>query len=334
MSPNPTQLDIAKHAGVSQATVSIVLNGHGATQVPAATRQRVLDAAKALSYVPNRAAQNLRNRKTLTLACVVPDITNPFYPALERGAHNAADRIGYDLLIYNTDGAAERERKCLHTLLQGRVDGILGVFFNVKANAFEPFFERNLAVVRVEASRKKTGPWPLDNLFVDNTAAAFAAVKYLIDSGHRKIAMLAGKSGPHSARVAGYTQALEAADLKPLVVSGKSFAEAQGYESMKRLLASKSRPTAIFAANDIMAIGALVAIRDAGLTVPKDIAVVGFDNIPLARLVTPSLTTVSQDQEKLGERAVAMLHERLSGRVKGPGRCEEMQFNFVIREST
>jgi LacI family transcriptional regulator len=334
MPANPTQLDIARFAGVSQATVSIVLNGAGNTHVPEATRQKVLEAAKALSYVPNRVAQNLRNQKTLTLACVVPDITNPFYPALERGAQNAADRIGYDLLIYNTDGSADRERKCLQMLLQGRVDGILGVFFNVTAGEFQPFFERKIAVVRIEATRKQTGSWPLDNIFVDNTAAASAATKFLIDSGHARIAMLAGSSGPHSARVAGYLQALEAAALEPTIVSGKSFSEAQGYQSMKRLIASKSRPSAVFAANDVMAIGALVAIRDAGLQVPKDIAVIGFDNIPLARLVSPSLTTVSQFQHKLGERAVAMLYERITNRIQGSGRCEEMRFNLVVREST
>jgi LacI family transcriptional regulator len=331
--PRPTQKHIAKLAKVSQATVSLVLSGALHGSIPASTQAAVLGAAKVLGYVPNRAAQILRTQKTRTIACIVPDITNPFYPALERGAQNHAEAHGYDLLIYNTDGIRAKEQKYLERLLEGRVDGIVGIFFHLTAREFLPLFERNIAIVRIEARPQATGPWPLDSLFVDNVAAARAATDYLLDKGHRKVAMIAGNAGPHSTRVQGYCDALKATGLPINIVSGREFSEAQGYESTRRLLRRARPPSAIFAGNDIMASGALMAARDAGFKVPDDVAVVGFDDVPIARLVSPPLTTVSQFQQKLGSRAVEMILERLQGAVQGSGRCEEARFELLVRQS-
>lgn len=318
---------------MSQATVSLVLSGAPHGSIPASTQEAVLRAAQALKYIPNRAAQTLRTQKTKTIACIVPDITNPFYPALERGAQNHAEAHGYDLLIYNTDGVRAKERKCLDRLLEGRVDGIVGIFFHLTAREFRPLFERNVAIVRIEARPQATGPWPLDNLFVDNVAGARAVTDYLLGKGHRKIAMVAGNAGPQLARVQGYCQALETRGIPPDIVSGKEFSEAQGYESMRRLLRRAKPPSAVFAGNDIMASGVLLAVRDAGRKVPDDVAVVGFDDVPIARLVSPPLTTVSQFQQRLGGRAVEMILERLQGAVEGSGRCEEARFELVVRQS-
>jgi LacI family transcriptional regulator len=329
----PTQKDIAKLAQVSQATVSLVLNGVADSSVPAITRRKVFRAAKNLGYVPNRVAQSLRTQRTKTIACIVPDITNPFYPALERGAQNSAEAHGYDVLIYNTDGLPGKERKCLDRLLEGRVDGVIGVFFHLTARDLRPLLERKIAVVRIEAGLKLGGPWPLDNLFVDNLSAAKAAAHYLIEQGHRRIAMLAGNAGPDSARVRGYREALRSKKLLSDVVSGHEFSERQGYESTQRILRRATRPTAIFAGNDMMAIGAIMAVREAGLQIPEEVAIAGFDDISIARLVSPPLTTVSQFQQKLGNRAVEMLLERLNGKTTGPGRCEEMPFELMIRKS-
>lgn len=331
--PRPTQKHIAKLANVSQATVSIVLSGTSTGSIPVSTREAVLRAAEGLGYIPNRSAQILRTRKTRTIACIVPDITNPFYPALERGAQIRAEADGYDLLIYNTDGIRAKERKCLDLLLQGRVDGIIGVFFHLTAREFLPVLERNIAVVRIEPRPQEIGPWPLDTLFVDNVAAARAATDYLLDRGHRKVAMIAGSRGPHQPRVRGYCDALKARGIPTNIVSGPEFSEAQGYGLTLRLLRRAKPPTAIFAANDIMAVGAVMAVRDAGRKVPNDLAIVGFDDIPLARLVSPSLTTIRQFQQKLGDRAVEMILERLRGTVQGQSRCEEMRFELLARQS-
>ena len=330
---HPTQKDIARLAKVSQATVSIVLSGATTDSIPRSTREAVLRATEALGYVPNRAAQILRTQKTGTIACIVPDITNPFYPALERGAQIRAEADGYDLLIYNSDGIRAKERKCLDRLLQGRVDGVVGVFFHLTARDFLPLLERNIAVVRIEPRPQEIGPWPLDALFVDNVAAARAATDYLLDKGHRKVAMIAGNGGPHQSRVQGYCAAMKARGLPAIVVTGVEFSEAQGYGLTLRLLRRTKPPTAIFAANDLMAVGAITAVRDAGRRVPDDLAIIGFDDISLAQLVSPPLTTISLFQQKLGSRAVEMILERLQGTVQGRSRCEEMRFELRARKS-
>jgi LacI family transcriptional regulator len=330
----PTQKDIAKLAQVSQATVSLVLNGISDSSVPQVTQRKVLRAAKTLGYVPNRVAQSLRTQQTKTIACIVPDITNPFYPALERGAQKSAESNGYDVLIYNTDGLPAKERKCLDRLLEGRVDGVIGVFFHLNARDLRPLLDRNIAVVRIEATPKKTGPWPLDNLYVDNAEGAKASTEYLIELGHRRIAMIAGTGGPERNRVSGYLQALDEAGLKPQLVSRGGFNEESGYRSTKQLLSTGTRPTAIFAGNDLMALGAMTAIREAKLAIPRDIALMGFDDIFAARFVTPPLSTISQFQYELGRVAAEMLLERINQlSPETAGRQRQMPFELVKRQS-
>jgi LacI family transcriptional regulator len=330
----PTQRDIADLARVSQATVSLVLNGVPDSSVPLVTQRRVLRVAKKLGYVPNRVAQSLRTQRTKTIACIVPDITNPFYPALERGAQISAETHGYDVLTYNTDGLPAKERKCLDRLLEGRVDGVIGVFFHLTARDLRPLLDRKIAVVRIEANPKKVGPWPLDNLFVDNVSGAKAATQYLIERGHRRIAMIAGTGGPESNRVKGYLQALSEIGLKPRLARDVDFNEEGGYRATKEILATGTRPTAIFAANDLMALGAMTAIREAKLTIPNDIALMGFDDIFAARFVTPPLSTINQFQDQLGQVAAEMVLERLNDLPNdAPGRQREMPFEVVRRQS-
>jgi LacI family transcriptional regulator len=332
----PTQADVARRANVSQALVSYVLNDSLPVSVPPETRQRILDAMAELGYVPNMAARSLRTNKTYTIAGIIPDITNPFYPAFERGIQDVADREGYDLIMYNTDGTAEKERKCLNSLRQGRVDGVIAVLFHLNAKDLFPLLEMNIGVVRFEATPKQAGSYPLDNLYVDNVAAARTAVAYLVGHGHSRIGMIAGQYGPADYRIQGYRQALLDHGLPPdeALIQGGAFAEEGGYQSMQALLRQSPRPSAVFAANDLMAMGALLALREAGLRVPEDMAVMGFDDIPTAKLVHPPLTTVTQFQQRLGQRAAEMLFERLNGRAPETGRCEEMPYSLVMREST
>jgi LacI family transcriptional regulator len=331
----PTQADVARRAGVSQATVSYVLNNNTAIAVPADTRQRIQDAIRDLGYIPDRAARSLRTRKTYTLASIIPDITNPFYPAFERGIQDLADQQGYDLIMYNTDGSAEKEQKSLRSVQQGRVDGLIAVLFHLTAQDLLPLLDMNIAVVRLEATPKQAGAAPLDNLYVDNIAAAQRAVAYLIGKRHRRIGMITGQRGPGANRVLGYQRALEQHKLKldDQLIRSNDFTVAGGSQSMRELLALPTRPTAVFAANDLMAMGAMNAIRAARLRIPNDIAVIGFDNIPAAELVSPALTTVTQFQEQLGRRAAQMLLERFDGRAPEGGRCEEMPAELVVRDS-
>ena len=157
-----------------------------------------------LGYAPNRFAQALKTNRTMTIACIVPDITNPFYPALMRGIQSITDGLNYDVIAVNTDGTAERERHFLDWSRQGRVDGVIGVFFTLRAGDFRPLVEAGVPVVRIESSKKRGGDLPIDDIFVDSHAAAYAVTQYLIGRGHKRIAMIAGRGGPQAVRIEGY----------------------------------------------------------------------------------------------------------------------------------
>jgi LacI family transcriptional regulator len=216
------------------------------------------------------------------------------------------------------------------------VGELIGVFFHVTARDLLPLLELGIAVVRLEAEPKAAGPAPLDNLFVDNKAAVHTAVGFLIARCHRRIGMLAGATGPAELRTADYRQALaeHGLPLYPELVCVDDFTEAGGHRAMAQLLAVASPPDAVFAANDMMALGALAAIKGANLRILGDIALVGFNDIPIDRLVTPALTTVAQFQSPLGSHAAELLLERLRGHALAGRRSVEMPFEIVVREST
>ena len=328
-----TQNDVAQLAGVSQATVSMALSGAHA-EIPAETFERISTAAKQLGYVPNRFAQALKTNRTMTIACMVPDITNPFYPALMRGIQSVSEAQGYDVIAVNTDGLADRERHFLNWSLQGRVDGVIGVFWNLRAEDFRPVVSGGVPVVRIESGRKGVGDIPLDNIYVDSRAGSIAMVHALVAKGHYRIAMIAGRGGPQRVRVDGYSAALIDAGGSPDVVLDDAFNEEGGFRAAQVILSRKERPTAIFAANDLMAIGVMQALRMGGVCIPGDIAVAGFDDISAARLVSPALTTVAQHQHEVGIRAAEILMDRIKGRVTGMGTAVEMPFTLIERGST
>ncbi len=331
-----TQADVAHHAGVSQAMVSYVIN-KSKVSIPQETRQRIQDSMHDLGYTPNVTAQRLRTNKSMTIAGVIPDITNPFYPTFERGIQEVVDEENYDFIIYNTDGVASKEKKVLNSLLQGRVDGIVGSFFHLSAEDLRPLVEQGIAVVRLE---QPTATLPknllLDTIYINSITASKTAVDYLTQKRHKRIGVLASQDGPSSFRVEGYEQALSDGGIEhdETLIRFGPYNEEGGYEAMKELLNLQDLPTAIFAVNDLMAMGAMLAIREAGLSVPDDIAVIGFDDIPSARLIHPSLTSISQRQKDMGRRAATMLFERLRGEAPNQGRIEELPFEFIIRNSS
>ena len=329
-----TQSDVARLARVSQATVSLVVN-NSSLALPPETRSRVLEAIDELRYLPDSAARSLRTRRTMTIASVIPDITNPFYPAFERGIQQVAEANGYDHFVYSTDGVRERERKSLRSLLQRGVDGAVVVLFHLSARELGELLEADLALVRLEPRRPKDSDSPIDNLYIDNEAAAHRATSYLLGRGHRRIALIGSKAGPGRERSLGYRRALSEAGVPvdERLVREADFTLQGGVRAMQELLEIDPAPSAVFAQNDLMAMGASQVAKARGLRIPEDLAVVGFDDQPAAALVTPTLTTVTQFNENLGARAAQMLFERLSGGVVGPGRREEMPFELVLRES-
>lgn len=312
----------------------MVLSGGGAPAIPAETWERITKAARELGYAPNRAAQALRTSRTMMIACIVPDITNPFYPALIRGVQSVTDAISYDVLSVNTDGSPERERHFLDWFRQGRVDGVIGVFFTLKARDFKPLVDAGVPIVRIESSKKRGGDIAIDDIYVDSRAAARAVTKYLVDRGHQRVAMIAGRGGPQGVRIEGYRDALAEAGCEPHVVVDDEFSEVGGIRAAEAILSGSYKPTAIFAANDLMAIGAMQALRERAIDIPRDIAVVGFDDISASRLVTPPLTTVAQFQDRMGARAAEILLARLKGDFPSVGTTEEMPFKLVERGST
>jgi len=333
----PTQADVAREAGVSQTAVSAVLRGTNSVVIAPETRQRILDAAEKLSYRPNTAAQSLRSSKMLTVACVIPDITNPFYPAFQRGAQDVANQHEYDFVVYNTDGVRARELRCLDAIRKGRVDGVIIAPFQLYTEDLAPLVELGVPIVVFGQLDNEPDAVPFDSIFVDNAAAADALVTHLVEQGHTRIGMITGPTGitRREGRVRGFHAVVTRHGLASIdtLLRGGDFTEVGGYQAMQQLLTLQPRPTAVFAANDLMAIGALNATRDAGLTVPGDLAVAGFDDIPVARMIHPSLTTVAQFPEPIGRRAGELLFDRLLGGVQGQGRREEMPYMVVVRSS-
>jgi LacI family transcriptional regulator len=307
----PTQDDVARIAGVSQTVVSLVLNDRSLVAISPETRQRVLTAIADLGYVPDGSARSLRTRKTLIIASLIPDITNPFYPAFERGIQDVADANDYDLIAYNTDGNRAKELRCLRSMQRARVDGIIATPFQLTADDFAPLLENGVPVVMFGELVSEPARAPFDSIFVNDYTAAGELVAYLLGRGYLPLGMIAAAEDHlrREGRTVAYRQVLAGSTLpqKELLARGEDPTEAGGYAAMQTLLAGSPRPRAVFAANDMMAMGAMVAIREAGLRVPEDIAVAGFDDIPVARLLNPPLTTVAQFPERLGRRAAELL---------------------------
>ena len=332
-----TQKDVAGLAGVSQAIVSHVVNETDKA-IPEATRQRVLKAMDELGYMPNKAARSLRGQKSYAIACIVPDITNAFFPAFLRGIQSVADPHDYDLIIYDSNTSDAKELHYARTLGCGHVDGAIAVLFHRDEQVVAGLLDKSFHLVTLEQGCPEPGTFLHDVVYVDDVSAARKSVAYLIQLGHTRIGILSGTTGtpPQRNRLNGYRQELADHDLifDDNYVRNGDYTENGGYAEMQAFLALPVRPSAVFAANDLMAIGAMLAAQNEGLRVPQDIAIMGFDDIPAARLVHPKLTTVAQFQDKIGQRAAELLFERISGQAPEQAQYVEMPFEIIIREST
>ena len=250
-----------------------------------------------------------------------------------------AESNGYDVVFYDTDRLVAKEHKFLKFFLEGRADGVVITPLHLEAVDFEPILRMGIPVIVQGPNIMPTEVegLPLDSVRIDDVAAAREAVSFLIGIGHRRIGMLAGQrdTPPQQQRERGYREALEAHGVlfDAGIVLGGEFREEDAYRAMRALLDVADPPTGVFAASDLMAIGAIMAVRDAGLSVPDDVAIVGFDDIPVARHIHPPLTTIAQFEEKIGRRAAEMLFERLATGASLPGRHEVMPFELIVRGS-
>jgi LacI family transcriptional regulator, galactose operon repressor len=327
----PTIYEVARQAHVSSATVSRVLSG--AKFVSGELATRVWDAVSELEYRPNNVARNLRARATSTIGVVIPDIQNPFFTSVVRGIEDALQAEKFTLLLANSDGDPARERVCLDTLCAEEVAGLVFVPCNAEPRAYDHLARQGVPVVAVDRSPVGLN---VDLVGVTNEEGARAAVLHLARLGRQRIALI---GGPPSANVAverehGYRQALEMAGLahSPALVVRADFRENGGYEAMASLLALSPRPDAVFVANNLMAMGALRAARDAALRVPEDVGLIAFDDVPWGARIDPPLTVVAQPTYDLGLSAARILLDRIREPHR-PVRRVALQTTLVVRRS-
>jgi LacI family transcriptional regulator len=327
--------EVAFKAGVSVATVSRVLNGTG--PVAEETRGRILEAIDTLRYVPHGAARSLITRQTETAGVLLPDLHGEFFSEVIRGIDLAARRSGFHVLVsgFHSDRA---EIEAVLRAMRGRVDGLIVLSPDVDAETLRRNLPETLPVVLLNTPL----PTPVDGdsfdaINVDNHGGAFAMVRHLVELGHRRTAFIQGPAENVDARerLRGYRDALAAlgAAMSPALEIEGDFSEESGYRAGRRILELRPRPTAVFAANDSMAIGCLFALREAGVRVPGDVALAGFDDIPIARYLTPSLSSVHVPIAELGTRAMERLLLAVAGKNEHERRQETVATTLVVRGS-
>jgi LacI family transcriptional regulator len=322
--------DVAREAKVSVASVSRVLNGLGG--VTPATQKIVREVAARLHYVPDNAARSLITGRTHTIGAVLPDLYGEFFSELIRGIDLAARARGLHLLVSSSHDGVEDAAAAVRAM-RGRVDGMLILSEYVDAAFLEDNLPEKLPVVLLD-SPVKSARYPVLN--IDNRAGAVAMVRHLIDAGRQHVAFITGPKTNFDAqqREKGYRAAMaKHAPGVPLTIVEGDFTEESGYRAGQELLSKKPRPQAVFAANDMMAIGCLYAFKEAGIDVPADMTLAGFDDILIARYVTPPLSTVQVRIADLGRIALERLAALLNPTDKTPASVETLGCDIVIRQS-
>ncbi|HEY5255374.1 MAG TPA: LacI family DNA-binding transcriptional regulator [Acidobacteriaceae bacterium] len=332
----PNMKQIAQMAGVSLGTVSHVINNSARVREP--LRQRVLQAVDSLRYQPSALARGLRRDKTNMIGMVIPDVTNPFFPAVVRGAEDTAFANGYRLVLCNTDNSHTKELEHLEQLRTYLPAGliIIPASFGKLSEEVESFRRAGAAVVFLDRMPRS---WKGDSVTVSNEDGAFRAIQYLIHLGHKRIACITGPLHLPNAqeRLAGYKRGLKMAGLpiREEYVRKGTFDRVGGYNDARALLRLRNRPTAIFAQNDLMAMGALLAIRELKLRCPRDVSVIGFDDLDVTELMDPPLSSIRQPGYQMGATAVRMLLDRVNvDEVRAsPGLHRVLETELRIRES-
>lgn len=324
--------DVAERAGVSVTTVSHVINE--TRPVSDELRQRVLAAIDELGYQPNVLARSLRRGETHTIGMIVPDSANPFFAELARGIEDTSFEHGYNLILCNSDGDLDKELIYADVLTEKQVDGILFVAAGVSTDHIRALQERRIPVVIVD---REIPDVSVDQVLTDNARGGWLATRHLLELGHRCIGCITGPSDvtPSAERVTGYRQALSEGGIpvdEVLIVKG-DFQYESGYRAARQLLARDDPPTAIFACNDLMAVGAISAAVEMGRQVPVNLSVVGFDDVRLASFANPPLTTIVQPKYEMGVLATTMLLERMRNH-DIPPRRRLLDTSLLIRQST
>lgn len=325
---------VAQWASVSIATVSRYLNDK---PVSPAAQQRIRAAIKELAYSPNRLARSLRVRHTMTLGMIIPDITNPFFPAVVSGVEETARAARFALVLFNAGEDEEREWECLKVLQALRCDGILLIMAPdgpAHARRRLELQQFKLPIVYLD----RAPDFEADAVVADNLLSAQEAVRHLLALGHRQIAVVAADLAVavHRDRLEGYRRAMRQAGLtpSPALEARAKPTVADGYAATAQLLGRPERPTALFVTSNRLTIGAMSAIEAHGLRCPQDISVIGYDNYEWHDVYHPKMTTVAQPTYLIGARAAELLIRRVTGAQTGPPQQMLLKSTLVIREST
>lgn len=326
-----TIIDIAKKAGVSVSTVSRVLNNK--PDVSKETQERIRATIKDLDYSPNKVARNLVLKRSNVIGFIASDITNASFPELARGVVVKAKEYGYSVMFFDAHKDSRVEKEAIGLLRSKQVDGIILSFNEANRDELLKLRDENFPVVQIY---RKSSESMISTIAIDNVANGYLGTKYLLDAGHTRIGHITTGDLTQSGyeRKLGYLKALTEANIdidENLIVEGVSSVEA-GRECMERLLELKSRPTALFASHDVLAIGAYDAILDRGLSIPGDISVVGHDNIEIAKMIRPRLTTIDTFKCTLGQASVDLLIEEMAVESH---QCKELVYpgELVVRDS-
>ena len=329
----PTIKDIAREAGVSKTTVSRVLNNP--ELVNESTRKKVLETFKRLDYVPNIIARGMRNKKTKSFGIIIPDFNNLYYSEFLRFIEKAARKHGYISIICSTNSDPEREHVYIDNLLQRQVDGLILCWYKGVHENRDTLYNlsKKIPVVIMD---QPSGGLPISSVYTDAYQGLKMITSYLIENNLGPVALIRGlkKYPVIENRVKGYCDALKehGLDINKQFIIESEFTAADGYKTTKRLLA-KTSPRSIVAVTDLLAIGALRYLTDHGYKVPDDIAVAGYDNIPLSSLVSPPITTVAQPIENMAYKAVDHLIKRIEN-AKVKNRDIVFHGKLIVREST
>lgn len=326
----PTIKEVAKQAKVSITTVSRVINNvEGCTNEE--TRNRILKVIEELDYKPNALARSLVTKKTKTIGLILPDISNPFFPGIAKGVEDRASKYDYNVILCNSYDSLKKEDYYINVLREKYVDGI--ILSSSKLNKDdENNYSKDIPMVFID---RRPDVNITNGVFINNFSGAYTAVKHLIDLGHRNIGCLIGPQNINTSieRLDGYKKALEdsSISINEDFIKFEEYSIEGGYSAAREILKDK-KITAIFANNDLMAIGVYRAAKEMGYKIPGDISVVGFDDIDTAKVVEPPLTTVKQPTKVLGESAVEMLMEAINGKIEE--KIIYLDTELIIREST
>jgi LacI family transcriptional regulator len=329
----PTTIrDVAAIAGVSPATVSRVLNGK--QDVGADLRRRVLGAVTELGYRRNGPARSLRTRAAMVLGVIISDVTNPFFTAVVRGAEDQAQLAGYSVVLANADEDVAKEARYLEVAAAEQMAGALLSPASSQQTSIDVLLERGIPVVTID---RRLAATPVDSITVNNHRAAREAVQHLIGQGCRRVGLVAGpvQTTTGASRLAGYRAALRNAErtLDPSLIAYADFRTEGGYAATRQLLRQRRPPDGLLISNNLMTVGGLQAIGEAGLAIPGDIAIVGFDDANWATALNPPLTVVAQPTYEIGQTAAKLLLRRIDGE-KFPPRHVVLRAELIERASS